>query len=299
MKTRYTAWLPLVALSLTSACFGSPTPLAPGLRGSVGLPHHGVQTGAVELPVSDEGFVRLRPKGENHWARPRLVTALREVAKNIVQAHPGPPLVIGDLGAEFGGRIPRHNSHRSGRDVDLLWFLKVPGGAPVQNPGFVHLGPDGLAPLYATGKYLELDVERQWLLVKELLSSPHIGVQFLFVSEPVEALLIEYARARAEPPELIWRAETVMLQPGDSAPHDDHLHLRIACTPEEMVEGCEGGGPYWQWLPPPQQFRLDAEQEAEIAESDPPPDSEPDAPVPDTPSVAQTQHLVSPASGGS
>ena len=41
-----------------------------------------------------------------------------------------------------------------------------------------------------------------------------------------------------------------MLQPADSLPHDDHLHLRTACTPEEALVGCEGGGPYWPWLPP-------------------------------------------------
>jgi hypothetical protein len=28
------------------------------------------------------------------------------------------------------------------------------------------------------------------------------------------------------------------------------MHLRTACTPEEAVIGCEGGGPYWPWLPP-------------------------------------------------
>jgi penicillin-insensitive murein endopeptidase len=75
-------------------------------------------------------------------------------------------------------------------------------------------------------------------------------VQFLFISRPLEALIVDYARARGEPLELIYRAQTVMLQPGDSLPHDDHLHVRIACSPEEIRGGCSGGGPYWEWLPP-------------------------------------------------
>ena len=74
-------------------------------------------------------------------------------------------------------------------------------------------------------------------------------MQWLFISTPLEALIIEYARARGEDPELVWHAESVMQQPGDSSPHDDHLHLRIACTPDEALAGCEGGGPYWPWLP--------------------------------------------------
>jgi penicillin-insensitive murein endopeptidase len=49
--------------------------------------------------------------------------------------------------------------------------------------------------------------------------------------------------------DLVWHAETVLMQPGDSLAHDDHIHMRIACTPEELVLGCEGGGPRWEWLP--------------------------------------------------
>jgi len=44
-------------------------------------------------------------------------------------------------------------------------------------------------------------------------------------------------------------AENVLQEPAESLPHDDHLHLRIACSPEASVQGCEAGGPYWSWLP--------------------------------------------------
>src|SRR5205814_827859 len=64
-----------------------------------------------------------------------------------------------------------------------------------------------------------------------------------------EALITQYARARGEQLELVWHAESVMQEPADSLPHDDHLHLRTACTPDEAVLGCEGGGPYCTWLP--------------------------------------------------
>jgi penicillin-insensitive murein endopeptidase len=97
---------------------------------------------------------------------------------------------------------------------------------------------------------LRLDVARQWLLVKKLVTDPELGVQFLFISKPLEALLMDYARARGESLELQDRAQTVMLQPRDSLPHDDHLHLRVACSPDEARAGCSGGGPYWEWLPP-------------------------------------------------
>jgi penicillin-insensitive murein endopeptidase len=96
---------------------------------------------------------------------------------------------------------------------------------------------------------VRLDVPREWLLIKTLLTLPEANVQWMFISTPLEAIITEYARARGEDFELIWHAETVMRQPADSLPHDDHLHLRTACTPEEVAIGCEGGGPYWPWLP--------------------------------------------------
>jgi penicillin-insensitive murein DD-endopeptidase len=255
---------------LLAGCFSAPTPLAPGLGGSVGMPNLGVQTGAVELPASGRGFQRYRPQGKNHWGRPRLVSTLARVAAEIEQELPGGTLVIGDLGAKTGGQIPGHASHRSGRDVDLLFYALTPAGAAVPSPGFVRYEADGLAVVPDADDYVRLDVPREWLLVKKLVSDRELGVQFLFISRPLEALLMDYARARGEPLELQYRAQTVMLQPGDSLPHDDHLHLRIACSPEEIQAGCSGGGPYWDWLPAlPPSRELDQALLEAIAADDP------------------------------
>jgi penicillin-insensitive murein endopeptidase len=261
--------LACAAFSCTG-CFGTPTPLAPGVTGSVGAPHHGVLTDAVELPVEGVGFVRYRKNGANHWGNPRLVRALERVAKTLHDDMPdGAPLVIGDLSAKVGGKIPHHQSHRTGRDVDLPWLVTTPGGAPMQNPGFVPVGPDGLAAVEGAGSFVRLDVPRQWRLVKELITSPDIDVQWMFCSREVEALLIDYARALGEPMDLVWHAETVLMQPGDSLAHDDHIHMRIACTPEELVLGCEGGGPRWEWLPPAPAPEDDDEALYDAAREDP------------------------------
>jgi penicillin-insensitive murein endopeptidase len=248
------AWRSLAcagALTL-SGCFGTPTPLAPAVTGSVGMPHSGVQTAPVELPVRGEGFVRFRPRSSNYWGNPRLTQAIVDVSARVAAKLPGgAPLVVGDLSARRGGKIPGHRSHRTGRDVDFLFYTTTPSGAAVRSPGFIPFDADGLARLHGdnVSSYVRLDVERQWLLVKELLTHPEIGVQFIFVSRDIEALLIDYALAKGENLSLVWQAETVLLQPGDSAPHDDHIHVRIACSPEEAVMGCEGGGPLWEWLP--------------------------------------------------
>jgi penicillin-insensitive murein DD-endopeptidase len=229
-------------------CLGMPSPLAPGLGGSIGVPHNGVLTGGVELPERGEGYLRYRPKGAYYWGLPRLVESVERAAQTVSRARPGgEPLVVGDLSGRYGGKIRRHSSHRTGRDADLLFFVTTPSGASVPSPGFVRFERDGLA---AVGKdFVRFDVERNWLLVKTLVASKRSYAQWLFISRDLEALLVDYARSRGEDPALIWYAETMLLQPGDSAPHDDHFHLRLACTPAEAVAGCEGGGPQWEWLP--------------------------------------------------
>lgn len=261
----------VVALGLlATACFSTPTPLAPNLAGSVGLPHAGVLTDAEQLPEQGDGFVRYRRGSANYWGNPRLVRGLMTAAAAVARVHPGgTPLYVGDLAARSGGRISGHHSHRTGRDVDLLFFVQTPSGAPVTSPGFVRFGGDGLAQVEEGGAFVRLDLERNWQLVKELVSSPDLGAQLLLVSHQVEALLIEHALARGEAPELIWRAETLMIEPKDSPPHDDHFHLRIACRPEEQSAGCAGGGPQWDWLwPAPEDRPLSVDELATLIAMD-------------------------------
>ncbi len=229
---------------------GTPTPLAPTLSGSVGVPHNGVLTTSAELPTIGPGFVRFRKHAPVYHGLPRLVSAIQRAAAEVERSYPGgAPLVVGDLSASTGGKIPRHNSHRTGRDVDFLFYLTTPTGIPVRNPGFIPLGADGFVQL-PSGNYAVLDVERQWHLIKTLMTDSDIDIQFLFMSKELEARIIQYARAKETDWELLWHAQTVMLQPGDSLPHADHVHVRIACRPHEAVAGCSGGGPHWPWLEP-------------------------------------------------
>ncbi len=229
-----------------AGCIGVPNPLAPGLQGSVGLPHFGALTGAAPMPQRGEGFRRLRTD-DMRWGTPRLVRTLTKAAAQVQRDAPGGVLVVADLSARSGGKVPHHRSHRTGRDVDVLFYALTPSGVPVASPGFIHFGPDGLAE--HEGRFYRLDVERNWRFVRALVTDPGAAVQWMFASRAVEALLVEYARARGEPDELVWKAQAVLHEPGDSAAHDDHFHVRLACSPDEAVAGC-AGGPRWQWLPP-------------------------------------------------
>jgi penicillin-insensitive murein endopeptidase len=147
-----------------------------------------------------------------------------------------------------GGPTWPHFSHRSGVDADLLLYMSTLEGAPVESPGFVHVGADGLAHDPAHGRWLRLDVEREWWLVKALVEDPQARVEWIFVSDVVKALLLEWGLARGDLPETIFRAQVVMAQPNPGGVHDDHIHVRTVCSREEAVAGCEVKGPRRAWL---------------------------------------------------
>jgi penicillin-insensitive murein endopeptidase len=237
------------AISLASvACVRAPSPLTPEVAGSVGVPHKGVLTDAAELPREGVGFRWLRDN-DRHYALPRFVKTIERAAAKVARERPGSTLRVGDLSARHGGHVSGHSSHRTGRDADLLLYVETLEGAPTETTDFVHVGPDGLAWDEAGKRFVRLDVEREWLLVKALVEDPDARAQWLFVSVPVKALLVEWARARGEPSETILRAMDAMIQPGRPAQsHDDHIHLRTACEPAEIAAGCEPTGPDRPWF---------------------------------------------------
>ena len=211
------------------------------------MPHFGVLTEPVEL-TEESGELRWLRNNDRHFAIGRFARTVQSAAIAVAQRFPGgAPLTVGDLSTRSGGRLMPHFSHRTGRDADLLLYVTTIGGASVPSPGFIHVGPDGLAWDAAHKRYLRLDVERQWWLVKTLLEDENSRVQWIFSSRQVSALLFEWARARGESVETLWRASEVMLQPFPGGPHDDHLHVRTACSDEDVAAGCQPSGPVRSW----------------------------------------------------
>jgi penicillin-insensitive murein DD-endopeptidase len=229
-------------------CARAPSPLTPAWHGSIGSPNRGVLAGGAQLARDSEGLRWLRGN-DRHWGSPRFTAAIERAAARVAHERPGAHLLAGDLSTPTGGGpLAPHFSHRSGMDADLLFYVTTLQGAPVDSPGFVHFGADGIAEDEAHARFLRLDVEREWLLVRALLEDPDARIQWIFVSDVVQALLLEWALARGEPSEILGRAQTVMLQPNPGGVHDDHLHVRTTCSPEERVAGCEIIGPRRSWL---------------------------------------------------
>lgn len=211
---------------------------------SIGTTSAGYLVGAVPLAGS-EGLA-LRPISVSRdaiYGTRALEGLLTRAAGAVAAAYPGSVLWAGDLSAPHGGDLPGHESHNSGRDVDLGFYRRAPDGTAADTPAFSDVAAD------LTSGRTRFDLERNWLFVASVLKDPGATVQWIFVANPLKTALLDFARASGADPELVRRAERVLVQPSDSSPHRDHFHLRIYCGLEEALEGCLDAPPFHPWAP--------------------------------------------------
>jgi penicillin-insensitive murein endopeptidase len=208
---------------------------------SVGRPNKGQVLDGVRLPDRGEGFVTRevwKTRGQR-YGTDELVDLIVGVSRRMARGNE-PRLVVADLSGQGGGEAHLwHRSHQSGRDVDLLYFMRK-DGQPYEADLMRVFGDDGIA---TDGSGISIDVPRTWWLVKELVTAHEASVQWVFMYEPIAQRLLEHAIATNEPEAILVRARKAMRQPGDSARHDDHMHVRVYCTDPDARYGCVDTGP--------------------------------------------------------
>ncbi|MFT3921443.1 MAG: penicillin-insensitive murein endopeptidase [Myxococcales bacterium] len=221
---------------------------------SYGSTNDGVLLAGSGFPAHGPGFVRAKPGDDTRFGSEALVELLARSARYVQQAYPGTaPLYVGDLSAPHGGKHGRHGSHRTGRDVDLLFYLVDGLGRSVRGSGFYafdergvgFVGGEAGAPVSGLAFF---DAARNWALVRALLSDEQAPVQWIFCADGIKARLLAYARAHEPDAELLVRATYVVHQPSRGNPHRDHFHVRVACTARERALGCIDPGPVWPWI---------------------------------------------------
>lgn len=229
-------------LILSAACAELGT-LPDGTSVSVGKPSNGYLADAKRLPDSGEGFKTQevwRTRG-NRYGTDELLDLLTGVGRRMARQVRDVKLVVADLSSLRGGAAKAwHRSHQSGRDVDLVYYMRGPDGKPWEADAMRVFGPDAKAK---DGSGISIDIPRTWMLVKAIVTAPEARVQWVFMFEPIAAKLVEHATQIGEPEALIARARKTLKQPGDSARHDDHLHVRVYCSDRDKLFGCIDIGP--------------------------------------------------------
>ena len=129
-------------------------------------------------------------------------------------------VVIGSISRRGGRAFPPHNSHQSGRDVDIRLPLR-PGMGDWKNPR-----PD------------EIDWDAAWALIDALLETGEVAV--IFLERPLQRRLYEAALRSGEEKgrlrDLIEWADDrrwSRAQIRHARGHDGHIHVRFRCGPTE------------------------------------------------------------------
>jgi penicillin-insensitive murein DD-endopeptidase len=222
---------------------------------SVGKPNNGYLIDGARLPDHGDGFTTrdVWITRNNRYGTDEVIDLVTSVARRMHAKIKDVKIVVADLSARGGGgSFEFHRSHQSGRDVDFLYYMRDEQGHPFEADAMHVFDGSGRA---RDGTGITMDVARTWLLVKELLTAREATVQYIFLYEPLCKLLLDHAKQINEPPELLAKARRALRQPGDSARHDDHMHVRVYCSPEDRAYGCVDIGP----------MDLLAEREAEDA----------------------------------
>jgi len=188
------------------------------------------------------GDHRERP---THYSTDEMIGLLLDAAGHAAGKNSGFRLGIGNMSAPEGGDIEWSASHNNGRDADVAFPFRDATGKLVEVPTLIEVKRDGTPK---AGPALTFDVPAGWDIVEGLLRSEHAEIQWIFVYAPLKAKLLEHARRIGADPEILARAEEVLHQPSDSANHNDHFHVRIACTRDDRLEGCVNRGPDWEWI---------------------------------------------------
>ncbi len=196
---------------------------------SLGKPWRGKLARPTRL-AAGKGYLIRRP--QRAYGTRRLVDTVRDAVAAVRADHPRlHTLAIGDLSAKRGGAISEHNSHQSGRDVDVgFYFQRRPKGYP---------------DAFVVGDAANLDLAATWdlLVAFARTADDRGGVQAIFLDYGVQGLLYEWARDRGVSTKYLDRlfqypdgrgaGGLVRHEPH----HADHFHIRLQCPPGDA--GCQ------------------------------------------------------------
>jgi penicillin-insensitive murein DD-endopeptidase len=210
---------------------------------SWGPPNRGGITNPAKLEDDGDGY-RVPSRWSTRGLRygtDEMVDFIVSVARRVQMDWPEARLTVGDISPASGGPSAWHRSHQNGRDVDLVFYMTDEAGRPVDPEIMRHFAADGRST-DDEGPPVLFDTARNWTLVRAFVEYQGTPIFKVFVYDPLKEMLLEHARAIGEPDWMIERASILLRQPGDSANHDDHFHVRLMCSPHDVPFGCEDYG---------------------------------------------------------
>ena len=205
---------------------------------SVGTVTGGYLVGAAEIPLEGPYHKVLAAAADRQtrFTTDEMRAVLMCAAQSVAHSFPGHRLHLGNLSRMSGGPLPWSVSHHNGRDADLAYYVRTPAGRVASPERLYHFN----AHLDATDapEPLRFDVAANWTFVRALVTCRGATIQHMFMANWLRGPVLEYARKKKEPKAVIAKVAEMLTQPHNALPHNDHLHLRIACAGDDDSEGC-------------------------------------------------------------
>ncbi len=178
---------------------------------SIGSPSGGILLNGAVMPAGP-GWDVVKPA--ESLGTTETLAFIRTAVDKVNEVYPGsPPVSIGDISDAQGGRLNRHISHQAGRDVDIGFYYK-----------------NGSGHWFAPGTAANLDLPRNWVLIRALLACTDL--EEIFLDLRVQRLLYAHAISLGE--DKAWldrvfqfikgaREARICYAPG----HRTHYHVRF------------------------------------------------------------------------
>lgn len=209
---------------------------------SIGEPNSSKLVNPAEMPLKNAyGFKVANPDRKTHFGTDEMVFGLMMLGAEMAERYGNDgTFTVYDISRAEGGKLSPHVSHQGGRDVDLGFYLCDDKNRP-QGNRLVDIDKDGKAK---SGN-LRFDLQRNWDYVCLMADQPAFGeIKFIIVAEWIKDLLLAHGKDRAaktrNPAEReyhlkhVKELEKLFYVKND---HDNHYHLRIQVTREDMKEG--------------------------------------------------------------
>jgi penicillin-insensitive murein endopeptidase len=178
---------------------------------SIGVPGGGILVNPVCLRP-EPGWTLIDSNGA--FATSETAAYIRAAIDTVHELFPESPAIsIGDISLQDGGRMKRHITHQSGRDVDFGFYYKT-----------------GYQAWYVPGTAANLDLPRNWALVRALLL--RTDIETILLDTRIQRLL--YAQALRIGEDKDWLDGLFQFVKGNAkarivhvAGHRTHYHVRF------------------------------------------------------------------------
>ncbi len=180
------------------------------------------------------------------YATPEFMHLLDIVSRKMKKRFPDTILYLGNLGLQGGGDIPYSVSHNAGRDGDIGYYLKDENGK-FAHPDHLHHINRRFVSKEDGAKYT-FDLQKNAALIEELLMQKEVPLQFVFVARHLRTALRHELAQRENPDELLARFDAVVME---LASHDDHFHIRVYCSNDDICAGCLDKSVIHEWIEDP------------------------------------------------